>query len=30
MERRTGVGSPGIVITMKNMEIPVEKPGGNR
>lgn len=30
MGRRTGVGSPGSVIIMKSMEIPVEKPGGNR
>lgn len=30
MKRRTGVGSPGSVITMKSMVIPVEKPGDNR
>lgn len=30
MERSTGVGGPGSVITMKSVVILVQKPGGNR
>lgn len=30
MEEGSGVESPGSVMTVNNMGIPIEKPGGNR